>query len=407
MLENLDKIDWSNLGHAYGPADDVPDLLRSLASDDEDERSNAIYELHGNIWHQGTVYQATAHAVPFLLELLESPKVEGKDEILVLLADLARGTSYHDVHQHLSHHEEEAKGQDWQNKIQKELGWVSDVKAAVKAGEKLYLGFLNDNDARLRDTAAYLLASLGPSAKLAEAVWKRLEKEKEECVQVSLALAFGNLAEHTEANTSPLLAMLLNSPSKSMKLATAMSLVELSPYQQSSESIAALVDAAQSQEGFGSFDESIWGQADSLELLVFNRINDLGANAMLAVITAFISALPERSPLEANRIAEILLRIGFRNSKQRDKTFAQLSEQQQRIVNLIAGSQNLWTEKVGKDSKSALRISAELRSCGLPDDQAKLRAFVDGVAMPPPLTLEQKRPGFGDRLKNFFGRGGR
>lgn len=405
MLENLDRIDWSNLGHAYGPADDVPDLLRSLASADEDERSNAIYELHGNIWHQGTVYQATAYAVPFLLELLESPKVEGKDELLVLLADLARGTSYHDVHQYLSHHKEEAKEQEWQDKIKKELGWVSDVKAAVKAGENLYLGLLNDADARMRDAAAYVLASLErPSLKLAEAVWRRLEKEKEERVQVSLMLAFGFLAERREANISSLLAMLLSSPSKSVKLAAAMSLIQLSPAEQSRDSIAVLVDAARSQEGFDDFDESIWGQVDGVELLVLNHVIQLEGNAARAAEDTLVNALPTHPPAEAFRIARILLGIGFRQSIRRDATFASLNEQQQRIVKLIAESQNVWAETSGKGGKSGVGISMLLRSHGLPDQQARLQEFIRGADMTGALEREQKRF---NMLKNLFGRRGR
>src|SRR5215469_17989182 len=100
MLEGLDKINWSKLAHAYGTAEDVPVLLRQLASPDAEERESAIYDLHGNIWHQGTIYEATAAAVPFLIELLSVPNPADKHEILVYLSDLANGTSYCDVHQH-------------------------------------------------------------------------------------------------------------------------------------------------------------------------------------------------------------------------------------------------------------------------------------------------------------------
>ena len=70
MLEGLDSIDWSSLSHAHGPATDVPRLLRSLLSEDEDARLQACAELHETIWHQGTVYSASAAVVPFLFELL-------------------------------------------------------------------------------------------------------------------------------------------------------------------------------------------------------------------------------------------------------------------------------------------------------------------------------------------------
>jgi len=417
VLENLDKIDWSNLGHAYGPAEDVPGLLRDLASPVEEERADAMGELYGNIWHQGTVYQATAYAVPFLLELLESPKVDGKDDILVLLAHLARGTSYHDVHQHLSHHKEEAKGQGWQDKVQKELGWVGDVKAAVKAGENLYLGLLNDTDARMRDAAAYVIASLDrPLAKLAEAVWKRLEREKEESVQVGLVMAFGFLAERTEGNTSSLLAMLIGSTSESVKLAAAMSLIQLSPDEQSEESIAMLLHAARFPGRFEAFGESIWGEVDGVELLVLNHVTQLEGNAARAAESKMISDLSTCSRPEAVRLAEILLRIAFRQSIRRDKIFAELSEQQQRIVKLIADNSSVWAEKIGKGEKSRPAISMQLRSYGLPDEESKLYLFVHGTEFrhaferehgTPALEREQKRSGIGDKLKKFFGWGGR
>ena len=41
MFDGIDDIDWGSLTHAYGPADDVPGLLRSLASSDEKTREDA------------------------------------------------------------------------------------------------------------------------------------------------------------------------------------------------------------------------------------------------------------------------------------------------------------------------------------------------------------------------------
>ena len=69
----LDEIRWDELTHAYGNASDVPGLLRQLAASDPATVSPALGALFGNIWHQGTVYQATAPAVPFLLELVADP----------------------------------------------------------------------------------------------------------------------------------------------------------------------------------------------------------------------------------------------------------------------------------------------------------------------------------------------
>ncbi|MET8832347.1 hypothetical protein ABZV78_00295 [Micromonospora sp. NPDC004540] len=91
MLNGIDEIDWSRLSHAYGPAEDVPGQLRALASADPGDRARARYELYGNIFHQGSRYEATAYAVPFLLELLADPGTGEPAELLELLVAIAIG----------------------------------------------------------------------------------------------------------------------------------------------------------------------------------------------------------------------------------------------------------------------------------------------------------------------------
>jgi hypothetical protein len=91
VFDQLDNIPWQNLHHAYGTAEDVPVLLRALVNSDLQEE--ALHELFGNIWHQGTVYEASPHAVPFLFELASEPTVTRRDQILGLIASLAKGAS--------------------------------------------------------------------------------------------------------------------------------------------------------------------------------------------------------------------------------------------------------------------------------------------------------------------------
>jgi hypothetical protein len=97
MLEGLDSFDWPTLSHAYGSARDVPALLRTISNGGRDA-STAIYELFGNIWHQGTVYEATAPAVPFIGELARSTTVAESDrvQLMMLLFVIARGRSDED-----------------------------------------------------------------------------------------------------------------------------------------------------------------------------------------------------------------------------------------------------------------------------------------------------------------------
>ena len=98
MLDGLDAIHWAELHHAYGPASNVPDLIRSLLLDDPEIIEETLDSLYGTIWHQGTVYQATAYAVPFLIELLDSEAEQATVGLLGLLEAIATGSSYSDVH---------------------------------------------------------------------------------------------------------------------------------------------------------------------------------------------------------------------------------------------------------------------------------------------------------------------
>ena len=69
-LAGLDEVDWVGLGHAHGPAGDVPQLIRALARDD-DQWDDVLDELFGDdLLHQGTCYSATGPAVPFVSRLV-------------------------------------------------------------------------------------------------------------------------------------------------------------------------------------------------------------------------------------------------------------------------------------------------------------------------------------------------
>ncbi len=148
MLEGLDKIEWDKLTHAYGSAEDVPELIRDLADPDEETREEAQHQLYGNLWHQGTVYQATQYAVPFLVELIDAPEVLDKDWILDYLSHLAEGHSYLDVHGPLM---QESFGQDtsteeFQTELQEELSWVKAAHDVVYKYVNNYYRLLDDKN---------------------------------------------------------------------------------------------------------------------------------------------------------------------------------------------------------------------------------------------------------------------
>lgn len=98
MLAQLDSVEWADLTHAYGDASDVPNLIRSLLSPSKQTRESSLEELFGNIWHQGTVYEASVHALPFLIDLLRMPETPDPESVARLVACIIDGHGFCEVH---------------------------------------------------------------------------------------------------------------------------------------------------------------------------------------------------------------------------------------------------------------------------------------------------------------------
>ncbi|MEU4425461.1 hypothetical protein AB0F81_32975, partial [Actinoplanes sp. NPDC024001] len=181
MLDDLTTVDWPALTHAYGSAGDVPGLLRDLAEGDD----KALSTLYGNIWHQGTVYEATAYAVPFLIRILAAPAAD-RPGILGLLGSIARGASYLDVHRPLlPRSERDTDGVT--ERLGAELGWVAAATRAVTEGMPVYLRLLADHpEEKVRAAAAHLIGVTGEAGLRRAAAGDRSDLVRA-CAVLSLA----------------------------------------------------------------------------------------------------------------------------------------------------------------------------------------------------------------------------
>lgn len=197
MLEGLDNIQWGQLNHAYGSADDVPDLIRALAHEDDDIRDKTLYALYGNIWHQGTVYEATPYAVPFLIELLSIDHVTRKYDILILLAHLAHGTSYFDIQSNdLLSGEHESDG--IQQQLAEEVQHVKRTHQAVCDGIDVYWQLLLDQHEELhtRMAVTYLLSCFTEhELSIVPRLKQLLPDEPDSLMRASLVLALRYLQQ--------------------------------------------------------------------------------------------------------------------------------------------------------------------------------------------------------------------
>jgi len=90
-MGELYDIAWSTLKDAYNDASAVPRYIRQLRSVSAQQVEWAFDDLRATIWHQGTVYEATAFAIPFLYMLIEEPSFQWKAPLLEFLRYIGEG----------------------------------------------------------------------------------------------------------------------------------------------------------------------------------------------------------------------------------------------------------------------------------------------------------------------------
>jgi hypothetical protein len=98
-LAELDSVDWSELDHAYGTGvvgDEIfGDVARSLALVSSDASTAVDMGLYSNVCHQGTVYEASAFAVPFIAAIAAGDiPSDVRSMLLHLVGDIAIGGSF-------------------------------------------------------------------------------------------------------------------------------------------------------------------------------------------------------------------------------------------------------------------------------------------------------------------------
>ena len=102
-LAELDRVAWSELSHCYGMGrvgdalhQDLHATLARLGDGDPDAIEDALQAMWSNVCHQGTIYEATAHAVPFLAAFAAGPGlwIGNAAELAVLLGEIAVASSF-------------------------------------------------------------------------------------------------------------------------------------------------------------------------------------------------------------------------------------------------------------------------------------------------------------------------
>jgi hypothetical protein len=378
MLQTLDQISWSQLEHAYGPADDVPALLRDLASSEADVRETAMYALYGNIWHQGTVYEATAYAVPFLLELLRHPAMQDKDQILVLLVHLANGNSYLDVHQHLELFEqvyaEEMRMPEWHAELERELSWVRAAHDAVCDGIPTYLDLLGAAEPTVRAAAAYVLAGfVTADTTVPFRLHERLSVETHPLARASLFLSLGTVANPEWQMRQLIEQQLQHEHEPLVQLSVAMALTRLARHETPLEAVKVLVGTIKDpQPVAAAYAQLPWanGHVVADVSAYLPALGEADAPQLIPLLIPALAAVDSYSALE---LAAVLLTLAFTGRPLPPGTLAaDLTPAQRQVLEAIAASDTAWTFNVN--------LAELLRSFGLPDWRDKLQTFLQTTA---------------------------
>ncbi|TRV76103.1 PBS lyase [Streptomyces sp. 130] len=183
MFAGIEEVDWASMKHAYGPADDVPALLRGLASADPAERERALDGMYGAVHHQGDVYPCTLACIPFLFELVADPWVPDRGDLIELLTSIGGIDLGSDDEEEIG--EDEAEG----------AANYAMAAAAVSAGAGVFLALLADEDPGVRLSAPLALAALHDDpARVLALLRARLAAERDEEVRLALVEAAGRLA---------------------------------------------------------------------------------------------------------------------------------------------------------------------------------------------------------------------
>ena len=199
-MDELDRIPWRDLTHAYGSAKDVPGLLRALrtAPPDRPGEEGPLWQLFGNIWHQGTVYEATAYAVPFLIDIASDPRTPDRAGVLSLLAEIARSNSYRDIHGNW------LKESDFDEKRRQKLVWVRAAHEAVASGFAAIVK-LTSETTDVRYASAHVLAQLPEHAgEVAALLRGLLNREHRALYRGGLFLLLGQTGDRSDQTLSVL-----------------------------------------------------------------------------------------------------------------------------------------------------------------------------------------------------------
>ena len=370
QLDDIFRIDWRNLTHALGAAEDVPQQILGLMSDKASARAQVLNQLYSTIWHEGMVFEATAYAVPFLIQLLEHPNVQEKDQVLVLLSNLASGQAPVDV---MSSTKESGQEQAGLPNAATQRRWAYDTYKTVMRGISVFIRLLEKGKLEERIAAPYVLSCFDSEAdKLTPILISMLKKEQDPSVQGSILMCLGTFVSSGSKYESVLLSYAEAKHPRIVRAMAALAVGRISLERSPTFIVRMLID--------------ILNHDDSNLETAYQRLpwanGSLAANTALLVCVVgeeharwaypdLMRALTYADGRNAQMILQALLLTLFPEPSQNNgETVSRnsLSARQFDLLDAVANHDLLWARN--------FEVSAQLRSFGLPDWPEKIQTFL-------------------------------
>jgi hypothetical protein len=339
LRDELAGVPWAELEHAYGPAQDTPRALLDLLSPDGEVYRRALSSLWASICHQGSVYEASCAAVPFLIEIVRQVPIERKPTILYLLAGLAHRDWYANQdkrflmvdHEMILEHPRAPLGHKWwsigafvrEGNQFHEPQWMERAHQLVGEGIPDYLSLLDADEASIVMAALYVLSGFRErSESIVPGVQALLSRAHDPFAQASALLGLGALLPAD----SPLWEQFRSYAEDTgmahplTRFAAALGLAWYQPGTITRYAVECMIEAMVSPQRLDElFHVLHWGD-DHVHLEACDALSQLGAPRGLdGLVTALERGADHWRIVDTVRVAEAVLDVAFFGARVHDR----------------------------------------------------------------------------------------
>lgn len=367
MLESLDSIWWSSLTGS-GNCTDVPSLLRTMATGIMPDADDAFVELRSLVWHQGTVYEASAYVVPFIYELLDATdNVAFALNLLSMLAALGDAQSYLAVHGHLPAYDQTRDTEDFQERMNREIGWVKNTREAVAEGAPILVKLLSHKAASIRSWAAYVLGRSKRQAAVGD-LMLRLDLEGHPAVLTTVLLVLSDIEAGDAISAAE---AYIDSDVLVLRFAATVVLARVRGGEAPEEVVdfltSLLVDADVFESEFAELELFPHQAVRDMTELAVDAFQAIGAPRTAKAIPKLLAALKNMPDAYVDEPLNALLSAAFGDGGEAPK---QLTDEQHNVLKTVVSYPNLWAGSVMPKRKE------QFGKHGFPGTPAELTALL-------------------------------